>query len=213
MQGGDQWSPYNESRRGSLCRALAHSSIWHYPNSQAATGHPSLALCKTLMGPLHRVFWRQVRAELKQVPMFSSTIAHPELTPFFRGGLFFYRIWKMRYNVISFKISKFAEFTFLLQIRNLSNYMILVYTQKPWRSLCSIWCWLHFLSGATDQTKRKTQTVSCLQESKLNILFLLLRKLSFFHIERRVFVNWLFIILYLNLNVLSTMFLENICTM
>lgn len=41
----------------------------------------------------------------------------------------------MQYNGISLKIKKFAEVTFLLQVRNISNYMILVYIQKTLRKL------------------------------------------------------------------------------
>lgn len=65
--------------------------------------------------------WRQMRAELKQGPMVSKTIARSKLEPCFSKGLFFYWVWRMRYDGISLKISKFAEVTFLLQLRNLSN--------------------------------------------------------------------------------------------
>lgn len=44
----------------------------------------------------------------------------------FSEAFFFYWIWKMRYNSIFLKSNKFAEVTFLLQITNLSDCMILV---------------------------------------------------------------------------------------
>lgn len=75
MQGGEQRSPYNESRRGSLFRALAPSPLPHYPTSQATAGQPSPEPARHSWIPWTGPFLEAGGAELKQLPMFSRTKA------------------------------------------------------------------------------------------------------------------------------------------